>query len=185
MAYRNGTYVAFHAGGTTDPTATKSDIKYFNTLKMWHKNSDHQFRLIDSHEKTASVRDSSKKLTLETRLRERLNNSKNMLLIVTGNTINDTDWVPFEIEHAVDSCRIPIIAAYPNYMTIKNPKKLGHYWPSALKSRINNGQASVIHIPFKQTAITDAIDQFGPDKKPAGGGLGYYSDSAYKSFGLL
>jgi len=28
MAYHNGTYVAFHAGGTTDPTA--SDIKYYN-----------------------------------------------------------------------------------------------------------------------------------------------------------
>ena len=33
MAYRNGTYVAFHAGGVTDPT--KSDIKYYNLLKSW------------------------------------------------------------------------------------------------------------------------------------------------------
>ena len=31
MAYRNGTYVAFHAGGITDPT--ESDIKYYNLLK--------------------------------------------------------------------------------------------------------------------------------------------------------
>lgn len=35
MAYRNGTYIAFHAEGKTDPTA--SDIKYYRMLKAWHE----------------------------------------------------------------------------------------------------------------------------------------------------
>ena len=79
MAYRNGTYVAFHAGGVTDPT--KSDIKYYNLLKSWdaHKNID--FTLINSHEKTNAVRDSSSKETLKKVLKTRLNNSKHLLLI--------------------------------------------------------------------------------------------------------
>ena len=31
MAYRNGTYIAFHANNATEPT--ESDFKYYNLLK--------------------------------------------------------------------------------------------------------------------------------------------------------
>ncbi len=41
MAYRSGTYVAFHANRTTDPT--ESDIKYYNLLKMWDENDAFDF----------------------------------------------------------------------------------------------------------------------------------------------
>lgn len=102
MAYRNGTYVAFHAGGTSDPTV--SDIKYYNTMKMWDANKRIDFSLINSHEKTSAVRDSSTRDTLRRALVTRLNNSKNMVLILTMGTKNDTDWVPFEIAYAVDNC---------------------------------------------------------------------------------
>ena len=47
MAYRNGTYVAFHAEGTNVPT--DSDIKYYNLLKMWTAKKDDDFSMrIDS-----------------------------------------------------------------------------------------------------------------------------------------
>jgi hypothetical protein len=82
MAYRNGTYVAFHAGGTTDPTA--SDIRYYNTMKMWSPNKKVDFTLINSHEKTSVVRDSSSKKTLRRSLVTRLKNSKHMVLILTA-----------------------------------------------------------------------------------------------------
>jgi antiphage defense system Thoeris ThsB-like protein len=59
MSYRSGTYIAFHAGGTTDPTA--SDIKYYRLLKAWHENDDIEFRFVNSHEKVAGVRDTSTK----------------------------------------------------------------------------------------------------------------------------
>jgi len=93
MAYRNGTYIAFHANGMTDPTA--SDIKYYNLLKAWTQLGDDNFSFINSHDKTASVRDSSLRETLKTRLVTRLKNSKHILLIVGKTTIEDTDWVPF------------------------------------------------------------------------------------------
>ena len=41
MAYRNGTYIAFHAGGTNDPTA--SDIKNYRILKAWHEHDNIEF----------------------------------------------------------------------------------------------------------------------------------------------
>lgn len=184
MAYRNGTYVAFHAEGSNIPI--DSDIKYYNLLKAWTAKTDDDFSMINSHEKTNAVRDSSKRETLRTQLKTRLINSKHLLLIIGDTTKNDTDWVPFEISYAVDDCRIPIIAAYTlYYLPIRNPFALSSYWPKALESRINNGQAGVIHIPFKKEPIKDAIGQFGPEKFPKGGGLGFYNDDAYKVFGML
>lgn len=119
MAYRNGTYIAFHANGTTQPT--ESDIKYYNLLKAWHVRSDNNFFFVNSHEKTSAIRDSSKRETLERALKERLANSKNMILIIGRTTKQDTDWVPFEIRYAIDQCRIPIIAAYTDYEYITSP----------------------------------------------------------------
>lgn len=185
MAYRNGTYIAFHAEGKTDPTA--SDIKYYRTLKMWHANDGTDFKFVNSHEKVASVRDTSQAATIKRSLRERLDNSKNMVLIIGPTTRLDTDFVPYEIAYAIDMCGIPIIATYTStkYNVIRDPKALSAWWPSALKARIENGTASVIHIPFKQRPIDDAIRQFSHNKLPKNGGLSIYSDAAYRDFGLL
>lgn len=183
MAYRNGTYIAFHANGTTDPTA--SDIKYYNLLKAWTQLDDDGFSFINSHEKTAAVRDSSLRETLRTRLVARLRNSKHLLLIVGETTREDTDWVPFEIRYAIDECSIPVIAAYTVYDNpIYNPSALSAYWPGALKSRIDNGSAGVIHVPFRKEPIRDAISQFSHTVFPKGGALGVYGKEAYRSFGL-
>jgi hypothetical protein len=183
MAYRNGTYIAFHAQGSTDPT--DSDIKYYRLLLAWHENEDIELRLVNSHEKTAAVRDTSLKETLRNRLKERLRNSRNMVLILTDTTRNDTDWVPFEIRHAIDECEIPIIAAYPGYKSIRYPESHRHKWPTALAYRIDNGTAHVIHVPFKQEPLKEAIETFDHERYPKGGGLGRYSDDAYRSWGLM
>jgi len=181
VAYRNGTYIAFHAGGSTDPTA--SDIKYYRMLKAWHEHDDIDFKFINSHDKVAGVRDTSKKDTLRRSLVERLNNSKNMVLIIGPTTRFDTDWVPFEIAYAVDQCKIPIIAAYPGYEWITVPQQLRDLWPPALSSRIDNGTVRAIHIPFKQRAIDDAIRQFSHENMPATA-LNYYTVEAHRSLGI-
>src|SRR5713226_9300306 len=136
MAYRNGTYIAFHAAGTNQPG--QSDIDYYNLMKAWTEKTDDDFTMINSHEKASAVRDASLHRTLRNSLLERLRNSKNMVLIIGETTRLDTDWVPFEIEQAVDAYKIPIIAAYTVYETaIRDPKALSNYWPNALKIRIN------------------------------------------------
>ena len=48
MAYRSGTYIAFHADGETNPTV--SDMKYYTLLKEW-KVRDDDFSFVNSHEK--------------------------------------------------------------------------------------------------------------------------------------
>jgi hypothetical protein len=181
MSYRNGTYIAFHAGGTTDPTA--SDIKYYRMLKAWHEHDDIEFKFINSHDKVAGVRDSSTKATLQRSLVTRLNNSKNMVLIIGQTTRFDTDWVPFEISYAADNCKIPIIVAYIGYDWILAPSQLRELWPLALASRIDKSQVRAIHIPFKQRPIDDAIRQFSHDNMPATS-LNYYTIEAHRSFGI-
>jgi antiphage defense system Thoeris ThsB-like protein len=181
MAYRNGTYIAFHAGGTTDPTA--SDIRYYRMLKAWHEHDDIEFEFINSHDKVSAVRDTSKKATLLRSLMERLNNSKNMVLIIGPTTRLDTDWVPFEIGYAVDKCKIPIITAYTGYECILAPIQLRPLWPPALANRIANSTVRAIHIPFKQKAIDDAVRQFSHDNLPTTS-LSYYTAEAHRSLGI-
>lgn len=185
MAYRNGTYVAFHANGTNIPG--KSDMDYYNLMRAWSAHPNDEFTMANSHEKSYAVRDSSKTATLRASLLERLRNSKNMVLIIGGTTAKDDDWVPFEISNAVDLYKIPIIATYTFVATpIRSPLALKQWWPPALASRIANNTASVIHIPFKKAVLTDAITQFSHNVLPmGGGGLAFYSDTAYQHFGVV
>jgi hypothetical protein len=183
VAYRNGTYIAFHADGNNIPGG-KSDIDYYNLLKAWTAKGDNEFAMVNSHEKASSVGDSSLRSTLRDSLLERLRNSKNMLLIIGETTRFDTDWVPFEIEKAVDLYGIPIVAAYTLWeRPIRTAEAFSVYWPYALWSRINNRTANVIHIPFKKEPIKDAL-RFSHSNAPLGKGLGVYSDEAYRYFGI-
>lgn len=181
MAYRNGTYVAFHAEGTSDPTET--DFKYYNLLKAWTEKKDDDFSMVDSHEKTSSVRDSSKKKTLQDRLEERLRLSKHLLLLIGPTTKLDNDWVPHEIAYAIDNCQLPVIATYTKYKKITIPGQLSDLWPQALTKRIQNGSAKVIHIPFKKEPVRDAIEQFHLGNLP-NTALDYYSSETYKKWGI-
>ncbi|MET7000742.1 TIR domain-containing protein [Chitinophaga defluvii] len=183
MAYRNGTYVAFHANGTNYPI--HSDIKYYNMIKAWSEKSDDEFTIINSHDKTAAVRDSSSKETLRNRLKERLRNSKNLVLIIGETTKFDDDWVPFEIEYAVDVCKIPLIVTYVGIeLGIQNASDLSAKWPPSLKKRIDEGTAHAIHIPFRKTPIYSAVRQFNHNNLPNGYGLGIYSRETYKMWNI-
>lgn len=180
MAYRNGTYIAFHAEGSADPTA--SDIKYYRMMMAWHANDSMNFTFYNSHDKVPAVRDTSQDATIKRSLRERLDSSKNMVLIVGNRTKADTDFVPYEIAYAVDTCRIPIIATYPGHPVIRNPEALAPLWPEALRARIADGSASAIHIPFNRNAIDDAIGQFTHNNLP-NGSLDY-TTAAHRAFGI-
>lgn len=182
MPYRNGTYVAFHAEGTDVPT--DSDMKYYNLLKAWTAKQDDDFSMINSHEKTASVRDSSTRETLRARLVTRLRNSKHLLLIIGDTTKLDTDWVPFEIEYAIDECEIPVIVAYTDYNYILNPNSHEHEWPDVLKTRIRNGSARVIHVPFKKEPLTAAVDKYDSETKPQSA-LTFYTRETYIKWGII
>lgn len=176
MPYRNGTYIAFAADGETDPT--KSDIKYYNIMKGWHSMEDKEFRFVNSHEKSSACRDTSSDETIKRSLRERLKNSKRVLLLVGKTTKLDDDFVPYEIEYAIGKCELPIIVCYVNEserICDNIPQRLKNLWPAALKDRIDDETARTLHIPFKEKIIAEALDSFDHTSPPK------YVSTLYKS----
>ncbi|WP_139068799.1 hypothetical protein [Hyphomonas sp. ND6WE1B] len=158
MTYRNGVYVAFHAAGESNPT--KSDMKYYNTLRMWTAHKDIDFKFRNSHEKTPQVRDTSLPTTLQDRLKERLRKSKSLILIATPSTPLDDDNVPFEIYYAVEKLGLPIIVTYPGFKVVLNPDALMDRLPEILKYYIQNKQVRILHSPFSPAPLNLAISCF-------------------------
>lgn len=183
MANRTGTYVAFDGLGETDPS--KSDFRYYATIQAWSVNRNIEFSLTNSHEKTASVRDSSLKTTLYARIQERLRASKNMLVILTKDTRFTGSVLSYEIEQAIDNYKIPLIIAYPEYTSILNVDSHSDIWPKALVDRINMSGTEAIHIAFKKDCILDAISQFQVNGKHLSSGKNHYSRDAYIQWGLI
>lgn len=181
MAYRNGTYIAFHAEGKPDPTA--SDIKYFNIMKAWHGHDDIEFKFVNSHDKVGSVRDTSLRETLRKSLVERMKNSKNFVLILGNKTRFDTDWVPFEITYAADQCRLPFIVTYTGYSVVVDPAALSSLWPPALAERIWGGRVKAIHVPFQRKAVDAAIRMFNLNHKP-NSSLESWTLESHRLFGI-
>lgn len=186
MPYRNGTYIAFDGQGTADPT--ESDLKYLGILRSWNKSKNYILNYHDSHLKTYKVLDSSSRKTLESRLMERMRNSKNMLIILSEDTNYDRGMLNFEIEKAVDVYKLPLIIAYTDCDYLLNARKYSNRWPKALKDRIANRTAKAIHIAFKEKAIMEAISKFsvhntGNDALTTA--LHTYTKESYISWGYL
>lgn len=160
MGNRTGVYSAFNGCGTANPT--ESDIRYFNTLKMWDKSDNFDFTFTDSHSKTSSVKDSSdKEKTLLPRLQLRLSLSKVFFLIITENTVNGSDVLDFEILKAIDFYNLPVILAFTDEDILKNVTS-SHLakLPKILIDRMNEGKVKALFIPFKLKAIKSAINYF-------------------------
>ncbi|MBC1888118.1 hypothetical protein HCA63_07125 [Listeria booriae] len=184
MVYRNGTYVAFDGQDTTDPT--KSDMKYYGLLQKWNQTKGNNLKFSDSHKKTYRVLNTSSRITLQTRLIERLKQSKNMLIIISKETAWDRGMLNFEIEKAIDIYELPLIIAYAGQDSIPNPSQLSGLWPKELATRISSNSAKCIHIPFREKAIMSAISQFSihsTGQNVLNGPLIVYSDEAYRGWG--
>lgn len=118
MAYRNGNYCAFYVEEPFNENNlganARPDFVYYNMLRMW-KGKDAEIPFIDSHNKTYNVRDGSDwEKTLKPRLRERLNNSKNIILILSSATKNSRA-LREELRYGIEIKKLPVIVIYPEY----------------------------------------------------------------------
>lgn len=164
--YRNGTYVAFAADGGED--IFKSDIKYYNLLKAWKESEHKEFTFVNSHEKKA-IREKSKDVTIENTLKLRLKKSNLFVLLVGDTTRLDDDFVPLEIEYAIDVCELPVVVCYVNHRDriVKDlPWDLQKLLPDVLQNRIDSDEVKTLHIPFRQHIIRHAVDLYGFSAPP-------------------
>jgi hypothetical protein len=85
---------------------------YYNLVKSW-ASQDQDFRFVDAHEKTYSVRDDSDwDKTLKPRLRERLSYSKNIVVFLSSDTKNSRA-LREEVDYGVNILGLPLLIVYP------------------------------------------------------------------------
>ena len=168
MAYRNGNYTAFYVAepfnsSTLGANATK-DFLYYNTLRMW-KGADASFPFIDSHDKTYNVRDDSDwESTLKPRLRERLRNSKNIVLILSSITANSRA-LREEIDYGINDQGLPVIVIYPEYDTKESLLDNGslkqvvkNLWNNLPMFRDSMGKVPTLHVPLNKDLIKKSLE---------------------------
>ncbi len=169
MSYRNRTYVAFDGD---------EDMWAYRFMRGW-KNSEHiDFDFHDAHDLN-SARDTSTEESIKARLRERMANSKQMILLVGENTKYLRKFVPWEIQLARKK-DIPIIV-----VNLNNERGYDEdLCPSAIKD-----WTYTMSIPFKMKIIKYALDNFpsryhANKNDPVYDHTYHYKDSVYESLGL-
>lgn len=169
MAYRNGNYCAFYVSEPFSESAlgahATKDFCYYNILRAW-KAADSTFPFNDSHDKTYNVRDGSDwERTLKPRLRQRLNNSKNIVLFLSSLTKNSIA-LREEIDYGINTLGLPVIVIYPEYsdkQSLLTPSGGGlnstikSLWDNLPVFRDSKSKVPVLHIPICKPIIKSAL----------------------------
>lgn len=170
MAYRNGNYSAFYVSEPFNESslgahATK-DFVYYNILRAW-KGDDSTFPFNDSHNKNYNVRDSSDwETTLKPRIRERIRNSKNIILFLSSLT-KSSRAIREEIDYGINDQGLPVIVIYPEYgqksdiincqsETLR--KQITDLWDRLPIFRDSKHIVPTMHIPNKKNLIRKALN---------------------------
>lgn len=138
------------------------DFCYYNMLKLW-KATESAFPFQDAHEKTYNVRDNSTWDTLKNRLHERLNLSKNIVLVLSSVTKNSRA-LREEIEYGVGKLGLPVIVIYPELDNTDiatngklNNNVLSPYWDKLPAFRDLLNTIPSFHVPCKKAYISSAL----------------------------
>ena len=164
MTYRNGNYAAFYVAGPFHESNLGAyatpDFCHYQTLRMW-KGGDSSFPFNDSHMKNYNVRDgSSWELTLKPRLRERLRNSKNIVLFLSTYT-KASKALNEEMEYGIVDQGLPVIVVYPGLNTVVSRGSISGQavalWDRLPAFRRNMGSIPTLHIPMEKDAIRRSL----------------------------
>ena len=170
MAYRNGNYSAFYVAepfseNNLGAHSTK-DFVYYNLLRAW-KGDDSTFPFIDSHDKNYNVRDGSDwEKTLKPRIRDRISNSKNLILFLSSITKNSRA-LREEMDYGINAKGLPVIVVYPEYSeksdivncsssTIR--QQIKNLWDKLPIFRNSMEEVPTLHVPNKKSLIRKALE---------------------------
>jgi hypothetical protein len=136
---RNKTYICFDAD---------TDLWAYKFMKGWKALDNIDFDFDNAHELN-NLRDGSTEQTIKAKLRERLKNTKIMLVLVGENTKNLHKFVRWEQEVAL-AMGIPIVAVYLN----GSKERDTNICPPIIRDEL------VLHIPYKLATCRWAIDNW-------------------------
>ena len=144
MSYRNKTYVAFNA----DYPAGGGDLRYYRLMLAWKNNANIDFNFHNAHDlNNLTLRASDDQIFRK--LRERMRNAKQLIVLVGDHTKNMYKFVRWEIEIGLDM-DIPVIAVNLNGNNGSTDKT-----PPILLNR-----AYFVSVPFQMRKIRYALDHF-------------------------
>ena len=143
MAYRNKTFISF----------ASEDIKSYRLMQAWNKNEKIDFNFYDAHDLN-TARDTSTPETIKTRLRERLSNAKQIILLVGDETRKKAakldSFIHYEVE-VIKKLRLPIVFANLNQSRESQSSRI----PAALGIPLYT-----ISTSFQPKIIKYALDEF-------------------------
>jgi hypothetical protein len=175
MAYRNKTFVSF----------ASEDLNSYWLMTAWKKNKNIDFDFYDAHDLN-TARDTSHPDTIKRRLRERLANAKQIILLVSDVTrskaARSNSFIHYEID-VIKTLDLPIVFANINQSRKSDSLRI----PAALGS-----PSYTISTSFQPLIIKYALDKFPADyakNKLATGtnkkvGPYHYKESVYQSLGI-
>lgn len=167
MTNRNGNYTAFYVAEPFSATAlganATKDFCHYNLLKAW-KGGDSTYPFVDAHASTYSVRDGSDwESTLKPRLRERIRNSKNIVLFLSSYTANSRA-LREEIDYGINDQGLPIIVVYPGYENTESLLSNGKLkdsvktlWNKVPIFRDSMAKVPTLHVPHDKAVISLAL----------------------------
>lgn len=143
MAYRNKTYVAFDAD---------KDMWAYAYMKGWSQAEHIDFNFQNAHDIKELTSRAQDEYYIKRVLRERLESSKQFILLIGESTKYLRKYVQWEIEYAI-GLDIPIIAVNLN----KEAGYVASRCPSALKNHM------AVHGAFSKNYIKTAMNDFTPN----------------------
>lgn len=164
MAYRNANYSAFYVAEPFSSSELSAfatpDFCYYMMLKSW-KAQDGSFPFINAHDKTYNVRDGSNwELTLKPRLRERLRDSKNIILFLSSNT-KASRALSEELEYGMSQLGLPVIVVYPDFAPITSTGRFDtrvyRLWDNLPAFKRNMNSVPTVHIPMEKEALRKSL----------------------------
>ncbi|MFD5213921.1 TIR domain-containing protein [Microbacterium sp. NPDC058345] len=169
MSYRNKTYVAF----------ASEDIHYYRLMTAWQANENIDFDFINAHD-IYEAQDTSTPETIKRRLRERLNNTKQVVVLGSADARrkggDGSSFLAYEVG-AIISLGVPVVVA--NLDGSRRVVSGNIPAPFAEKDYFT------MSVSFGPTIIKYALDDYVPDFASSDKtGSYYYKESVYESLGL-
>ena len=160
--YRTKNYIAFDGD---------EDIMSYRTIQSWDRDANCTFHLNDAHDINYCYDDSLPESICK-QLKERLDCSKNFVLII-GNNINKNrkGIIQYEINYAL-RYKLPIVLVFKGYSeNINNSDSL---WYNELFAKIpqlirNTDEKYCLVSPFTRRAIEHAINNYSNNYLPKRG----------------
>ncbi len=142
MAYRNKTYVAF----------ASEDINYYYLMKAWRENEHIDFDFFDAHDLNVAL-DTSQPETIRRRLRERLANTKQTVVLISDTTkpkaARPSSFLYYEIE-TIEKLGLPVVFTNLNGSRLAQRSKL----PTTLL------EPYTMSVSFQAAIIKYALDEY-------------------------